>query len=269
ITRGRLTSSPVNGPAAKYYRKLAWSSASFAFLADMALGSYGGGLKIKEKISGRFADILSWMYLATATLRRFEAQGRREEHLPFFEWSMQYAFAQIQNAFDAIYREIKVPGFSWIFRGPVALWSRINRIGTMPSDRTGHKVAQAMQAREGARISLSDNIYVSKDPEDAMGRYEEALTLITQAEPAYEKVKRAVKKGDLDKKHIRYLVDEALEKGIISSREADLLAKAEEARSEAVRVDEFSLEEYERTTLHTPQPAAESSGSSMPSHKRS
>ena len=64
ITRGRLASSPVSGASAKYLRKLSWASASFAFYADLALGSYGGALKMKEKIAGCYADILSNMYLA-------------------------------------------------------------------------------------------------------------------------------------------------------------------------------------------------------------
>ena len=64
ITRGRLASSPVSGASAKYLRKLSWASASFAFYADLALGSYRGALKMKEKIAGRYADILSNMYLA-------------------------------------------------------------------------------------------------------------------------------------------------------------------------------------------------------------
>src|SRR6056297_2942710 len=102
ITRGRLASSPSGGPVAKYYRKLAWASASFAFMSDIALGSYGGALKMKEKLAGRYADILSWMLLATATLRRFEAEGRKKEDEIFLHWSMQHAFYRIQTAFDEI-----------------------------------------------------------------------------------------------------------------------------------------------------------------------
>lgn len=154
LTRGAIASSPVSGPAAKYHRKLAWASASFAFMADIALGSYGGGLKIKEKISGRFADILSWMYLIATTLRRFEAEGRQKEDEIFLEWSMEYGFAQIEEAFDGIYKEIQVPGLSWLFSGPIALWSRMNRIGSMPSDYLGHKVAQALQTQGKTRDRL-------------------------------------------------------------------------------------------------------------------
>ena len=38
------------------------------------MGVYGGNLKFKERITGRFADVLIWMYMITSTLRRFEAE---------------------------------------------------------------------------------------------------------------------------------------------------------------------------------------------------
>jgi len=257
LTRGRLTSSPVGGKAARYYKKLSWASASFAFLADVALGSYGGGLKIKEKISGRFADILSWMYLASATLRRFDAEGQPEDDRPFFEWSMEYAFARIQESFDGIYREISVPGFSWLFRGPIALWSRINRIGTMPSDKLGHKVAQAMQQPGEQRDRMTSGIYLPDDIDQAMGRYDHALELITEAQPVYRKLHVAAKKKQLPKTQPRFVIDEALEKDIITREEAALIRKAEDARVDVVQVDEFTLEEYDNETPTTPKKTEE------------
>ncbi|HWM91585.1 MAG TPA: acyl-CoA dehydrogenase, partial [Thermoanaerobaculia bacterium] len=71
----RLGRSPVAGPTALYYRRLARASARFALLTDLALLSLGSRLKLKEKLSGRFADVLSWMYLGFCALRRFEAEG--------------------------------------------------------------------------------------------------------------------------------------------------------------------------------------------------
>jgi len=253
LTRGALGSSPVSGPASKYYKKLAWSSASFAFLADIALGSYGGGLKIKEKISGRFADILSWMYLATATLRRYDAEGQRKDDQIFFEWAMQYAFAQIQEAFDAIYREIQVPGLSWLLRGPIALWSRMNRISSMPSDKLGHKVAKAMQLRGEQRERITDGIFIPDDADQALGRYEHAMELLEKAEPVYKKIHVATKKKELPKTQPRFVIDQAKEKGIISEEEAELIRKAEDARVDVVQVDEFTLEEYQNLTPSTPK----------------
>lgn len=249
LTRGRLANSPVSGPAAKYYRKLAWASASFAFMSDIALGSYGGALKMKEKLAGRYADILSWMLLATATLRRFEAEGRREEDRIFFEWSMQHAFYRIQTAFDEIYNEIDVPGLSWVFRGPVGLWSRINRIGKKPSDKLGHKVVQAMQERGERRDRLTQDIYISKSTTEAMGKYEHTMMLLENAFPVYKKLYKATKAGKLMKNSVLKQLEPAVENGIISEREAEQVKAAEEARFDAILVDEFTLDEYDQNAI--------------------
>lgn len=252
LTRGSVASSPVGGPAAKYYKRLSWASASFAFLADVALGSYGGGLKIKEKISGRFADILSWMYLASTTLRRFEAEGRQAGDLPFLEWSMEYSFNRIQEAFDRLYSEIQVPGLSWLFRGPVALWSRMNRIGSVPSDKLGHRVAQAMQHAGEQRDRLTAEIYLPEDENTGLGLYERAFELSIEAAPVYKKIYRAMKARELPKTQPRFVIDQAREKSIISEEEFKLVREAEDVRVDAVQVDEFTLEEYHQDTPDLP-----------------
>ena len=253
LTRGAFVSAPVSGPAAKYYKKLSWASASFGFLADVALGSYGGGLKIEEKISGRFADILSWMYLATATLRRYKADDQQEQDRVFFEWAMEYAFDQIQQAFDDLYREIKVPGLSWLFRGPVGLWSRLNRISSGPSDKLGHKVAQAMQHPTDQRDRLTEGIFVPKDRDQALGRYDYALKAMEEAQPIYKKIHDAAKKGELPNTQPRFVIDQAKDKGIITEEEAEIIRKSEEARVNMVQVDEFTLDEYHNQTPATPK----------------
>ena len=253
ITRGRLASSPVKGPAAKYYRKLAWASASFAFMADIALGSYGGALKMKEKIAGRYADILSWMFLAAATLRRFDADGNREEDRIYFEWAMEHAFYRIQTAFDEINSEISVPGLSWLFRGPVGLWSRINRIGKKPSDRKGHKVAQAMQTRGELRDRITKDIYVPESREEALGKYEHAMKMVEESYPVYKKLYKATKAGELKKDHVLNQIDKALDKGIITEEESKIVQLTEEARFDAILVDEFTLEEYDTGIAKAPK----------------
>ena len=57
-TRGHLAAGAKGRSVGRYYKKMAWVSASFAIMADIAMGSLGGALKMKEKITGRFADIL-------------------------------------------------------------------------------------------------------------------------------------------------------------------------------------------------------------------
>lgn len=251
LTRGRLAASPVSGPAAKYFRKLSWASASFAFYADLALGSYGGALKMKEKIAGRYADILSNMYLAASTLRRFEAEGRRKEDEAYFHWSMNYIFYQIQIAFEGILSEIKVPGLSWLFR-LAGIWGRLNPIGTYPSDKHGHEVADAMQKVGAQRDHITNGVYITKDPTEAVGKYERTMELIYGASRIYKVLHIFIKKKELPKAPILSILDEAVEKKIITNEEADIVKKAETARNDAIQVDDFSLEEYMAETVRSP-----------------
>lgn len=208
ITRGRLARSPVSGPTARYYRRLAWASARFAALADLAMLSLGGKLKFREKLSGRFADVLSWMYLAISTLRRFEAEGRREEDLPLVRWALDWSLARIQEAFAGLYRNFEGPLAFWM-RGPGAFWARLNPLGAEPSDREGSRVAAILQASGEQRDRLTAGLHLPADPKEVVGRLERAFLLVSR-----------------------------------SRTEPALAREAEKARREALEVDSFTLEEY-------------------------
>jgi acyl-CoA dehydrogenase len=244
LTRGRLASAPVRGAAAPYYRKMAWAAASFAFFADLAMGSLGGALKRKEKITGRFADILSWMYLGTAVLTRFEKEGRRPEQEPFLHWSMQYAFARMQEAFEGLFDNLKVPGLTWLLRGVVAPWSRLNTLGAMPDDELGGALAQAIQETEGAREWLTADLYVPEDQTEPLGELEWAFRLNRDAYHVGQTIKDAIRDGQLPKKRPHQLLDRARHEGIITEDEYDLVHRADEAREQYIQVDEFPLDEY-------------------------
>lgn len=243
FTRGRLTTSPVSGAAAQYYRKLSWVSASFALLADVAMALYGGKLKRKEKLTGRFADIFSWLYLGTAVLKRFEAEGRKKEDLPFLHWSMKYALSQIQQAFDGIYQNMGFP-----FRGPVSVWSRFNTFSNMPPDKIGSQVAHALQKPGAQRDALTLGMYIPQDPNEAVGRLENAFNLVTLADPIIHKIIHAIRSRQLPEDDPDRLAAKAVEAGIITREEADLVVRAEEARNDAIQVDSFTLNEYMKTS---------------------
>lgn len=240
ISRGYLANSPVSVSTARYYRKLKWASASFAFLTDLALFSFGGTLKRREKLTGRFADILCWMYLGTATLRRFEAEGRFAEDLPFVHWAMQYAFAQIQQGFEGILCNLPVP----IIGNLLAWWWRMNPIGTLPSDQLSSKVAHSLQIPGQQRNRLTAGIYIPDSAEEALGRLERAFLLSSQVEPILQIIKAASREGKLPQQRPEQLVSAAFKAKVISAKEVELLCEAEFARNDAIQVDSFTLEEY-------------------------
>ena len=244
ISRGWLARRSVGGPAAGYWRKLLRVSASFAAVADIALITLGGSLKKKEKLAGRFADIFSWMYLSTAVLRRFEAEGRRPQDLPFLHWCMRYALAEIQAAFDGLFRNLDMPILKWLFRGPVASWSRLNRLSSMPSDDLGRLVARAVQTPGCQRNALTAGIYLPTDCHEALGRLEHALTLTHQSDAILSRIKAASRAGTLPEDRPEGLVTQALKAGVLDDDEVSVLERAETARQEAIAVDSFDPEEY-------------------------
>src|SRR5690606_35510904 len=125
----------------RYWRKLNWASAEFALLADVAMGALGGNLKRKEKLTGRYADWFSWMFIASATLRRFEAEGRKPEDLPLVQWSLEHAFHKVQQARAGIYQNLRLPVIGGIFGTLGGLMARLNPMGSLPNDKLGHQTA--------------------------------------------------------------------------------------------------------------------------------
>ncbi|SUP50781.1 Acyl-CoA dehydrogenase, short-chain specific [Vibrio metschnikovii] len=75
ITDGYGSAAPSQGPTKRYYQKLNRYSANLALLADISMAVLGGSLKRRERLSARLGDILSQLYLSSATLKRFEMMG--------------------------------------------------------------------------------------------------------------------------------------------------------------------------------------------------
>lgn len=250
LSRGRLARSPVSGATARYYRKLSWASATFAVLTDLALLSFGGSLKRQEKLTGRFADALSWMYLGAATLRRFEAEGQPSEDLSIVHWSMQYAFAQIQDAIAGIL--MNLPILAGLRSAIAASW-RFNPIGQFPSDALGHQVAEALQsADEQQRSHLTSGIYVPLHPDEPLGRLEQAFRLSHQAEAIFKRIRAASRAGQLPPLKPEKLVEAARSANLITEAEVNVLREAEIVRNQAIQVDAFTLEEYQQGAIAAP-----------------
>jgi len=244
MTRGALAPSPVGGSTARYYRKLSWASATFAIMADIAMGSLGGSLKMREKITGRFADILSWMYVGTATLRRYEAEGQRKEDLPFVHFCLNHALYEIQKAFDGLFGNLTVPGLSWFFKGPLRMWSNLNAFAGESSDQHTHKIASMILEDSEQRLRHTEGIYVPSNTTEQFGRLEEAFKVVKRAESAERKIRKAIHDKILPKAKGPAAFQAALDKNIITKEEFADLSKASQLAYEAIQVDDFSQDEY-------------------------
>lgn len=243
LSRGYLARPPRRGAVADAYRKLAWASARFAVLADLALITLGGKLKARENLSGRFADVLSWLYLCTCALRRYEAEDRAEETTPFVLWVVETGLAEIDAAFQGILRNFPVPLVGSLLRRVAAPLARMNPIGTGPSDGRLRQLAEALQEDGPARQRVTAGIYLPTDTDEPLARLERAFELAHRSRPVWEKIRDALRRGEIEARRPKHAAREACRLGIIDDDECALLERTEDARREAISVDAFDLDD--------------------------
>ncbi len=241
FSRGRLASAPVSGSTAAYYRKLGWAAARFAALTDLALLAHGSRLKRRGRLTGRFADALSWIYLGLACLRRYEAEGRQEEDLPLVQWCLETSLERLQRAFSGIYQNFGSPILKPLLHFFLAPWARLSPLGRGPSDRLGEAVAATLVASDGQRERLTGGLFVSRG---AIFDLETAMAAEREARPALAAIASASRGGQLPSGKPRELVDLALAGGIIDETQANQVLRAKSTYRTAIRVDTFTAEEY-------------------------
>jgi acyl-CoA dehydrogenase len=239
LSGSHLAPSPIKGRVAKYYQRLSQMSAAFAVVSDLALMMLGGSLKRKEKISGRFADALSYMFYTSAILKKFEDDGRPGADLPLVEYSAKYCLYQIQKALDEILRNFPNKAVGLIVRlmiFPLGLSLRL------PNDSLGHRAASILLIPGEVRDRLTKGIYVSHDTDDITGRLEDAFEKMIQAEPI-EKRLRANKKEKPALMDDEIWMKQLLEEGLLTEDEVEKLQASVIATRAVIMVDEFTPEQ--------------------------
>ncbi len=151
----------------RYYQQLTRFSAALAFLADVSMGTLGGALKRKEKLSARLGDILSHMYLCSATLKRFEAEGRQAHDAPLMHWAIWDAMFKAQSAFEGV-----ISNFP----------NRLIAVADAP-DRVsaGPAVRRAVGPRRAARRAPADRAVGDARPADRADVHRHRKTTIRSA----------------------------------------------------------------------------------------
>jgi acyl-CoA dehydrogenase len=241
VTNGRLLRPPVEGEQKRYYGQLTRMSAAFALVSDAAMATLGGQLKRREKISGRLADALAWLYLGSATLKRFQDDGERVCDLPFVEWSCVHALHRVQNALVGVLDNLPNRLAAWALRPLVfPLGARYRP----PNDRLGGAVARGLLDDRQACVTLTRDIYIPASDEPGLGRLDAALDDALPALAVETKIRDAIRAGRLDKAPGDLLLDRALEAGIISEEERQQVIEADEVRDEVIQVDAFDPESF-------------------------
>ena len=241
----RLAAAPRTADTAHYYQHLSRFSAAFELLSDVAMGTLGGSLKRREKISGRLADALAYMYLASAALKRYHDEAKTTANYNLACWSVEHCLYRVQEALRGVLENLPMRAAAWWLGWVIfPLGARFRP----PSDKLGARVARDILEDREARLNLTQDIFVPPADEVGLGALEAALDKAVRAIPVETKLRDAVRAGQLDRAP-GYMLDEmGLKSGVITQDEYRTLQDAEAARNEVIAVDAFNAETFK--TLH-------------------
>lgn len=239
LTGGRTSDTPVNDQTARYYQHINRLSANLALLADVSMGVLGGSLKRRERISARLGDILSQMYLATATLKRYDEEGCNEADLPLVHWGVQDCLHQAEVAIDDLLRNFPNRFVAGVMRLVIF---PLGRAHSAPSDRLDHELARILQVPSATRSRIGRGQYLTPSEHNPVGLLEEALQDILAAEPVHKRLCDAMGKK-LPFTRLDILAQKGLDAGHLSADDARILSRAEESRLRSINVDEFEPDE--------------------------
>ncbi|MDO9267549.1 MAG: acyl-CoA dehydrogenase [Methylobacter sp.] len=256
LTGARFIDVPGDQNTRRYFRQIARLSVGFALITDFVLLTLGGSLKRKERISGRFADALSNLYLCSCVLKHYQDQGSPEDDLPLLHWACQQTLHRAHQSLLDIFHALPARNPATVLRAIFQVLPRRTPASLLrfflfpsgksyspPADHLIHQTAAVLLKNSPSRDRLTHGIYINHKPDDVTGRIEVAFQAVLDAMPVEAKIHAAQKQKQLPKGAILDVLDAAISKAVITEKEAELIVTAEKARFAAISVDDFSPEQ--------------------------
>ena len=101
LTGAHFERVPVSGEVSRYYRRITWLSQALSVYSDVAMLKLGGSLKRREMLSAKLGDVLSYLYMASCILKKYEDDGRQQGDLPLVNYAVTHC---LDEASHGIYR---------------------------------------------------------------------------------------------------------------------------------------------------------------------
>jgi acyl-CoA dehydrogenase len=243
LTNGYHFSNRREGELATYINAISKYSSQLAFLSDFCMIKFGASLKRREMISARLGDMLSYLYLASATIKCYHQNGRPSDERAAMEWACQTLFYKLETQLIELIENIGGP----ISRGFLkVLLLPFGRRCKKPSDHLSSKLSRQLTTDNAFRDRLTRFAYKENNELNPVGQLEMAFKKVLQAEPLERALSTLVKEGKISSLSVALQIEEALNKGLMDNAQVTILKEAEEARQAAIKVDDFSHKELTR-----------------------
>ena len=216
-----------------YYKQITRLSSAFAYVNDVTLFSLGGELK---RNSARLGDVMSYLYMACASLKYFKDNKESAPDEIFLTWVLEYCLFNAQNALcDAL------ENYPNVILGKVIkhILFPYGKPFKAPNDKLDHQLSKSLLNNGDTRLSFKAMCHVPNDYADPIGRMEIAYEAVLATLPIKAKISQSIKANTLRKSSSKILFQQALSAGVINNDEFTKLELAAKYTNEVVQVDEF------------------------------
>ena len=210
-TRSRSRGSD---PVAHYESQLLRLSSNFALCSDFAM-IMGGKLKSAEFISGKFADVISSLYLGYATLwhyQKYPVEGADK----LLDFAMQNILHEAETAFYGIFNNFPIAGVGGLMK---TLTFPTGKCYDKPSDALTRAASNAITLDTAIRKQFEKDLHIPKNDSSRVALIVHTLPKVIEADKLLSKIKK--------------------EKRQPTAAEKEVIDAAEKAREEIIQVNSF------------------------------
>ncbi|WP_180155973.1 acyl-CoA dehydrogenase [Acinetobacter sp. YH12045] len=250
-----FTGGPSDSPASAdefsrpYYKKINRFSADFALTADMCLGLLAGDIKRKEMLSGRLADIHSYLFIATAILKFYEQGQRSEAEQLHAQLALDKALYNVEEAFHGLFDNFPMRLAASVVK---IICFPFGRVVAKPTDHLKREVATQMMLDNTFRQELKKHVYYSTAADEVSGRMENAFLQLLKIEPLWNQFKKAESKGQFKGLTFEAHIADAIAQKVITASEAEQLSTYNIQRYDSMLTDVFDMQLIHELELSNP-----------------
>jgi len=202
----------------------------------------GGALKRRERLSARLGDVLSYLYLSSAALKRYHDLGSPEHMQPLLRWAMEESLGKAEQALDKLLDNFPNRFIGCALRVLVFPFGRRH---TGPSDELDAEVAQLIGRSKGdpALEELLAGCFRPQAEGDPVAALQRACDLLDETAPLRKTLHQATREGTVQAPAGRSVIEAAIEAGVLQETQGQQLSDAETARRAVIDVDAFDKDQ--------------------------
>lgn len=238
FTGARLSPTPAGADAfgKRWYQQVNLMSAALAVCSDVALGVLAGDLKRRELLSARLGDVHSQLFIACAILKFREHQQPGEALDAHADFALTQAFHKAETALLGFLSNFPV---RWLGLALRVMCFPLGGRYPAPSDEQIRGLGDLIMEPNPVRELLASRIYVSDDPEDAVGRVEHTYQTLLRVDDDWQRFNRARSKGEIHGDDLEEALEDAVAREVLSEEAAAGVRQYDALRFDCLLTDDF------------------------------